>query len=102
MTIDVLQVIAGALTGFVVGTTGVGGGALMTPILLLGFGMAPLKTKAAGMNASTQNGQKGTMKDWLGFFMTSWSVQQVSAQLWIAACVKRATTQNQRKARMLR
>ncbi len=32
---------AGSLTGFVVGLTGVGGGALMTPILLLGFGMAP-------------------------------------------------------------
>jgi hypothetical protein len=39
---DALQVAAGALTGFVVGMTGVGGGALMTPILLLGFGTAPL------------------------------------------------------------
>jgi uncharacterized membrane protein YfcA len=37
-----LEVAAGALTGFVVGMTGVGGGALMTPILLLGFGTAPL------------------------------------------------------------
>lgn len=42
MTIDVFQIAAGALTGFVVGMTGVGGGALMTPILLLGFGTAPL------------------------------------------------------------
>jgi len=33
--------LAGALTGFVVGLTGVGGGALMTPILLLVFGVAP-------------------------------------------------------------
>ena len=33
---------AGALTGFVVGMTGVGGGALMTPILLFLFGTAPL------------------------------------------------------------
>jgi uncharacterized protein len=32
---------AGALTGFVVGLTGVGGGALMTPLLLLLFGVAP-------------------------------------------------------------
>lgn len=32
---------AGALTGFFVGLTGVGGGALMTPILLLVFGVAP-------------------------------------------------------------
>jgi hypothetical protein len=34
--------VAGALTGLIVGLTGVGGGALMTPILLLFFGVAPL------------------------------------------------------------
>ena len=34
-------VAAGALTGFVVGVTGVGGGSLMTPLLLLVFGVAP-------------------------------------------------------------
>jgi len=39
---DGLRVAAGALTGFAVGMTGVGGGALMTPILLLVFGTAPL------------------------------------------------------------
>ncbi|MDE2342249.1 MAG: sulfite exporter TauE/SafE family protein [Betaproteobacteria bacterium] len=39
--IDGGYVVAGALTGFMVGLTGVGGGALMTPILLLFFGIAP-------------------------------------------------------------
>lgn len=39
--IDGGYALAGALTGFVVGLTGVGGGALMTPILLLLFGIAP-------------------------------------------------------------
>jgi uncharacterized membrane protein YfcA len=39
---DPVRVVAGALTGFVVGMTGVGGGALMTPILLFLFGTAPL------------------------------------------------------------
>ena len=39
---DGLQVAAGALTGLLVGLTGVGGGALMTPLLLLVFGVAPL------------------------------------------------------------
>jgi uncharacterized membrane protein YfcA len=39
---DLVRVAAGALTGFVVGLTGVGGGALMTPILLMVFGTAPL------------------------------------------------------------
>ena len=39
--IDVAYALAGALTGFVVGVTGVGGGALMTPILLIFFGVSP-------------------------------------------------------------
>ena len=36
-----LTVLAGLLVGLVVGLTGVGGGALMTPILVLLFGVAP-------------------------------------------------------------
>lgn len=39
--IDFAYATAGALTGFVVGLTGVGAGALMTPILLLFFGISP-------------------------------------------------------------
>lgn len=39
--IDLSYALAGALTGFVIGLTGVGGGALMTPMLLLFFGVAP-------------------------------------------------------------
>ena len=39
--IDTAYALAGALTGFVVGLTGVGGGALMTPILLIFFGVPP-------------------------------------------------------------
>jgi uncharacterized membrane protein YfcA len=42
MTFDPLVVLAGALTGLMVGMTGVGGGSLMTPLLLLFFGIAPL------------------------------------------------------------
>jgi uncharacterized membrane protein YfcA len=37
-----MLVTAGAATGLLVGLTGVGGGALMTPLLLLLFGVAPL------------------------------------------------------------
>lgn len=39
--IDAAYALAGALTGCVVGLTGVGGGALMTPILLIFFGVSP-------------------------------------------------------------
>jgi uncharacterized membrane protein YfcA len=39
--IDFAYAFAGALTGFIVGLTGVGGGALMTPILLIFFGVSP-------------------------------------------------------------
>jgi len=42
LTMDWLQVLAGGLTGLLVGLSGVGGGALMTPLLLLVFGVAPL------------------------------------------------------------
>lgn len=41
MVIDASFAAAGALTGFFVGVTGVGGGAIMTPILLLFFGVVP-------------------------------------------------------------
>lgn len=41
-TVDPMMVVAGAVTGLVVGLTGVGGGAVMTPLLLLVFGVTPL------------------------------------------------------------
>lgn len=47
--IDVSYAVAGALTGFFVGVTGVGGGALMTPILLLFFGVAPTAAVATDL-----------------------------------------------------
>lgn len=39
--IEMSYVVAGALTGLLVGMTGVGGGALMTPVLVLFFGVHP-------------------------------------------------------------
>jgi len=38
---DMLHAFAGLLVGFLVGVTGVGGGSLMTPILVLLFGVSP-------------------------------------------------------------
>lgn len=37
-----IHIAAGALVGFIIGLTGVGGGSLMTPILVMGFGIAPV------------------------------------------------------------
>lgn len=46
---DVSYIAAGALTGFVVGLTGVGGGAMMTPILLLFFNVSPVTAVATDL-----------------------------------------------------
>lgn len=52
MRIDVAMVVAGLIVGFVVGLTGMGGGALMTPILVLIFGVQPLAAVSSDLVAS--------------------------------------------------
>jgi uncharacterized membrane protein YfcA len=47
--LDFSYIAAGALTGLVVGLTGVGGGALMTPILLIFFGISPVTAIATDL-----------------------------------------------------
>jgi len=39
---DGLYTVSGFIVGFIVGITGVGGGSLMTPLLVLGFGIPPV------------------------------------------------------------
>jgi len=39
--LDLYYIIAGASVGFIIGLTGVGGGSLMTPLLVLGFNVQP-------------------------------------------------------------
>lgn len=41
MTIEWAYILGGAVVGFIVGLTGVGGGSLMTPLLIYGFGVQP-------------------------------------------------------------
>jgi uncharacterized protein len=50
--IDPLVTLAGAFVGFVVGLTGMGGGALMTPLLVLLFGIQPLAAVSSDIVAS--------------------------------------------------
>ena len=52
MDIDPLIAIAGVLVGFVVGLTGMGGGALMTPLLVLLFDIEPLAAVSSDLVAS--------------------------------------------------
>jgi uncharacterized membrane protein YfcA len=50
--VDVWVIVAGCLVGFVVGLTGMGGGALMTPILVLVFGVTPLTAVSSDLVAA--------------------------------------------------
>ena len=50
--VDLLLVVAGLAVGFVVGLTGMGGGALMTPLLVLFFGVAPLTAVSSDLLVS--------------------------------------------------
>jgi uncharacterized membrane protein YfcA len=50
--VDWWVALAGLGVGFVVGLTGMGGGALMTPILVLGFGIQPLAAVSSDLVAA--------------------------------------------------
>jgi uncharacterized membrane protein YfcA len=50
--ISLTLITAGLFVGFLVGLTGMGGGALMTPILIMFFGVAPLAAVSSDLVAS--------------------------------------------------
>ena len=52
MHIDLGIALAGLIVGIVVGLTGMGGGALMTPILVIGFGIEPLAAVSSDLVAA--------------------------------------------------
>lgn len=52
MHIDIYIALAGLVVGFAVGMTGMGGGALMTPVLVLIFGVQPLAAVSSDLVAS--------------------------------------------------
>ncbi|AOK28943.1 MULTISPECIES: sulfite exporter TauE/SafE family protein [Burkholderia] len=89
--IDLLYSLSGLFVGFLVGLTGVGGGSLMTPILVLLFNVHPATavgtdllyaavTKATG---TFVHGLKGTV-DWrITARLAAGSVPAATATLWI-------------------
>ncbi len=68
---DWIYTVSGFLVGFVVGVTGVGGGSLMTPLLMLVFGISPavavgtdlLYASITKMGGIVAHGRQGTV-DW--------------------------------------
>ncbi len=52
MDLDLWKALAGLLVGFTVGLTGMGGGALMTPLLVLAFGIDPGTAVSSDLLAS--------------------------------------------------
>ena len=52
MHIDLSVALAGLIVGFTVGLTGMGGGALMTPILVLLFKVQPLAAVSSDLVAA--------------------------------------------------
>ena len=49
---DPFVIVCGCFVGFIIGLTGMGGGALMTPILVLLFGVEPLTAVSSDIVAS--------------------------------------------------
>lgn len=83
-----MLVVAGAATGLLVGLTGVGGGALMTPLLLLVFGIAPLSAVGTDLwfaaitkLAATRVHHRHGLIDW-----------QVVKRLWMGSLTASAAT----------
>lgn len=52
MDVDLYMALAGLMVGFVVGLTGMGGGALMTPVLVIFFNVPPLAAVSSDLVAS--------------------------------------------------
>jgi uncharacterized membrane protein YfcA len=80
--------VAGALTGVLVGLTGVGGGSVMTPMLLLLFGTAPMAAVGTDLwfaaitkIAATKVHHSGGLIDW-----------QVARRLWFGSLPASALT----------
>ncbi len=61
---DPVYVIAGLFVGIMVGLTGVGGGSLMTPILIFGFGLPPVTAVGTDLLFATVTKAGGIWSHW--------------------------------------
>lgn len=61
LPVEVLYAVSGLLVGFVVGLTGVGGGSLMTPLLVLLFGVHPITAVGTDLLYASVTKSAGTL-----------------------------------------
>lgn len=61
LPIEVLYAVSGLFVGFIVGLTGVGGGSLMTPLLILLFGIHPLTAVGTDLLYASVTKSAGTL-----------------------------------------
>jgi len=61
MTIDPLFTLSGFAVGLIVGLTGVGGGSLMTPVLILLFGVHPATAVGTDLLCASMTKAAGTL-----------------------------------------
>ena len=70
--IDFSVALAGLFVGFVVGLTGMGGGALMTPMLVLFFGVSPLAAVSSDLVSAAVMKPVGTTTAALPLGFSEW------------------------------
>lgn len=88
---DVVFIFAGFLVGFVVGLTGVGGGSLMTPILIFFFGIKPVLAVGTDLLFAAVTKFGGTVRlararliDWrVVLHLSSGSIPAALLTLWV-------------------
>jgi uncharacterized membrane protein YfcA len=85
---DLMLIVSGALTGLLVGLSGVGGGALMTPLLLLVFGIPPLTAVGTDLWFAAVTKLFAT-KVHLGHSLIDWPVVK---RLWLGSLTASALT----------
>ena len=59
---DILFVLSGLVVGTIIGLTGVGGGSLMTPLLIMGFGISPVAAVGTDLLFAAVTKFGGTLK----------------------------------------
>lgn len=102
MHLDLWVAVAGLIVGFVVGLTGMGGGALMTPVLVVLFGVQPLAAVSSDLVAAVVmkpvgggvHLRRGTVRSDLVRWLALGSVPSAFAGVLVLRAMGATTVQN--------